>query len=364
MSDDDGVLLLLRGRREQAIQQHKVGWSKVVRSLGGFALALDQARAYLRHKSVSVGASKDFLATYYAHRDAVLQKMPRDFWDSTRTRAQAVEERNMMISAFTTWEMLFPEVAGDEQRKPHLHHFMTLSAFFEPAHIEESIFKCCHDSGLQAGWMNIFTTSHPALGRKAGQQPKNHGKWAHVKFWALIRHLQDELSLLRVASSRGPQGSSFSFHPLIRDWIQVRDPPERIQAYATEAMGFVDACIVACMKAPTPAEQQRLVLAHLDAACRNDIKFSCEEYRLGRHISNLHLASSFAAFYKLAGRWSTGCAGITCAGAAPFQIGISKSTKKLLLPQRGPNSTSSKLLDTLTTPGHLSDTPTYLCNCN
>jgi len=336
MKSEDGLRLLLRGRSDQDIEQHKVGWSKVVRRLGGLALALDQARAYLRYKNISIEASTNFLATYEAHRNAVLQNMPRDFWESKRTQAQGLEEQNMAISAFTTWEMLFQEVeSADQQRKNYIHHFLTLAAFFEPSNIGESIFQCRHQPvHPPLEWMNIFSnipkhavsqdprfsntkavevenpestmSDNDLVNGKTGQCDRDSQdyKWDHARFWDLIWQLQNEFSLLRITSNKDTNSSSFSLHPLIRDWIQVREPAEKVQLYTYEAINFVHASVVAFMNAPTPADQQRLVLTHLDACMWNDNQFTSKEYRLGHHPFNFYIASSFSHFYKHSGRAS------------------------------------------------------------
>jgi hypothetical protein len=336
MKSEDGLRLLLRGRGEQDIEQHKVGWSKVVARLGGHVLALDQASTYLRYKNISIEASNIFLAAYEAHRNAVLQNMPRDFWESKRTQARGLEEQNMAISAFTTWEMLLQEVdSGDQQRKNYIHHFLTLSAFFEPSDIGESIFQCRHQPAHTAlEWMNIFSdipkhvtpqdlrfsntkvvqvenpesavSDNDSTNGKTGQYHRDlqDRKWDHAKFWDLIWRLQNEFSLLQITSSTDTNSSSFSLHPLIRDWIQVREPAEKVQLYTYEAIDFIHASVIAFINAPTPAEQQRLVLTHLDACIWNDNQFTPKEYRLGHHPFNLDIASSFSFFYKHSGRAS------------------------------------------------------------
>jgi hypothetical protein len=313
MTRDDGVRQLLHGHDERTIEQHKARWSKVVRRLRGHALALSQARAYLQHKNISIEGSKDFLTTYEANRNAVLQNMPREFWESKRIQARSLDDQNMVIAAFTTFEMLFQE-AADQQMKARIHHFLTLSAFFEPTHIGESVFECYHRSlGCPTGyWMDIFTSTsqnHASSSMDApetettGNQTKIHRTWDRVKFWDLIRHLHNTLSILHTVSNTDSKGSHFSLHPLIRDWIQVRMPPEDISAYTNEAVGFVHASVVLHLNAPTQAEYQRLVLTHLDASIWNDKQFSRKEHRLGHHPHNLHIARTFSNFYKRADRW-------------------------------------------------------------
>ena len=67
----------------------------------------------------------------------------------------------MVISVFTTWEMLFQEVdSADQKRKNYVHYFLTLSAFFEPSHIGESIFQCRHQPVYTpVEWIDIFSTT-------------------------------------------------------------------------------------------------------------------------------------------------------------------------------------------------------------
>jgi hypothetical protein len=313
MTTDDGVRQLLHGHGEQTIEQHKARWSKVVRRLRGHALALSHARAYIQHKTFSIEGSKDFLTTYEANRNAVPQNMPRDLWKSERIQAQTLDDQNMVIAAFTTFEMLFQEVeAADQQIKARIHHFLTLSALFEPTHIGESILECCNRSmERQPGyWMDIFTSasqddassSVDAPDMEESNQTQIHRTWDRVKFWALIRHLHNALSILHTISHTD-KGSSFSLHPLIRDWIQVRMPPEDASAYTNEAVGFVHASVSLHLNARTQAQCQRRSLAHLDASIQNDNQFSRKEHRLGRHVHNIHIATTFSNFYKRAHRW-------------------------------------------------------------
>jgi hypothetical protein len=116
--------------------------AKIVTRLGGLALAIDQAAAYLRYKGMPLERLRDFLAIYEAQGDKILKYTPKDFWEYGTMQVHGEAKRNQAISAFTTWEMSFQQLeSDDERRKKDVIHFLTLSAFLDPSDIGESMFR-------------------------------------------------------------------------------------------------------------------------------------------------------------------------------------------------------------------------------
>src|SRR5271156_5965162 len=113
MTTEDGVKLLLRGHRELDLQHYRVEGAKIVSRLGGLALAIDQAAAYIRYKKMPLERLGDFLATYEAQQEKILRYTPRNFWEYGTMQLHGKAEQNKAISAFTTWEMSFQQLASD-----------------------------------------------------------------------------------------------------------------------------------------------------------------------------------------------------------------------------------------------------------
>ncbi len=329
---------MLRGYHAQDRSRHKDTWLKVVERLGGLALAIDQAASYLRHQRISLDRADDFLAAYEGERNKVLQSMPGYFWDLIRTEVRGLEDQDNSISAFCTWEMLYHQVElEDHQKRDKFHHFLILSAFFEPSHIGESIFRARWEARCATPeWMDIFTTTPahsaspdgrslkvevsgasdsdgPSSEKSSAEAPTDQcsedtqqgQRWDHMRFWSLIQQLH-ELSLLHTISNVGPYSSSFSLHPLIRDWVQVREAEDPRQTYTFEAINFVVTRIQSCIDTSTrtSAEEKRLLVAHMDASVWNDSRFTNKAFCLGRHVSTCDNGSSFALFYFFPGRYS------------------------------------------------------------
>src|SRR5271155_235059 len=72
MTNEDGVGLLLYGYQEDDIQRHKIDASEIVSRMGGLALAIDQAAAYIKYKRMPLDRLANFLTTYEAQRKKIL----------------------------------------------------------------------------------------------------------------------------------------------------------------------------------------------------------------------------------------------------------------------------------------------------
>ena len=323
MTTQEGVRLLLRGYNGNDIQEsHQDTASKIIKRLGGLALAIDQAAAYIKYKRMPLDRLGDFLTTYEAERQNILSYTPKHFWEYKH------------INAITTWELSFQQLgSGDEPWKKSAAHFLTLSAFFAPTTITESMFryyhKMCDRVTYDIDWIRLFTdpdgvqderddkddkhdkhTKHTKLQHQdeAGSQPSDmcfHGSWNARRFWDVLVSLE-ELSLLQsISPGMGQEGANFSLHPLIRDWLQLRLGALERADYVLEAILVLVCCAQAYDGLLTSLGERTALITHMDVSLSNEDQFLEPQDRLGHQIASCNAASWFASVYKERARYHT-----------------------------------------------------------
>ena len=316
METEDGVRLLLRSYNDNDIQrQHKITASSIVERLGNLALAIDQAAAYIKYKQLLLDRLGDFLTIYEAERKKVLTYTPKH-WEYKH------------INAFTTWELSFQQlISGNNPWKTDVAHFLTLSAFFAPTRISESLFRFYQGAhGSEVRWIQMFSTSDLAEGDENEDSDDENetmspqisesscsdefsdsicdDEWSANQFWDIIFNL-DNLSLLQsISPAANDQGASFSLHPVIRDWLQLRLMKQDRREYTQEAILILVCCIKAYRDRSSISLEERTALTtHMDVSMSNDDIFSKSQDKLGGNIANCDTASLFAEFYQHQGRY-------------------------------------------------------------
>ena len=340
MATEEGVQLLLRGYNDNDVQQvHKVIASSIINRFGKLALAIDQAAAYITYKRMALDRLGDFLTTYEAERHRILSYTPKKFWEYRKMHNPEEVEN---ISAFTTWEMSFRQLgSGDEPWKGDAEHFLTLSAFFAPTSIAESLFRKYQErQDGEAKWVQIFSVADGVeddgddgdnedntneddkdedekheddedeyMERvDASEQSSGngfHSTWDHDRFWDLIAE-SNELSLLQsISPGTDQEGANFSLHPLIRDWLQLRLKAKERQKYTQEAIEVLARSMEGYDVRSVTVEERIALLTHMDVSMSNDGKFSKSRDRLGHNIANCRAAHWFAWLYTDQGRYRT-----------------------------------------------------------
>jgi tetratricopeptide (TPR) repeat protein len=313
MSSKEGVSLLLGLNLEYDVQQHHMdAASKVVDRLGGLPLALDQAAAYIKYKQIPPDRLDDFLVTYEAQRKKVLEHTPRHFWEYGTMQIHGETRKNQAISAFTTWEMSFEQLqANDERSRSDVSHFLTLSAFFDLTHIGESLFRHYWEAeDAPPLWMDQFREAgDPDSDDEASSDHEDDGGrqreiWSSERFWELVAK-SHELSLLQSISNRNSRSDAwFSLHPLIRDWLQLREPVRQRREYVREGINMIVSCIRLCETDSTPPSEKAILVAHIDMCLLNDARFSKSESMLGHDIASCNAGDWISRFYRSHGRYN------------------------------------------------------------
>jgi hypothetical protein len=220
MPTADGINLLLRGYPNTNVKDHIEEGAKIVTRLGGLALAIDQAAAYIQHKKLPIERLASFLALYEAQRKKILRHTSPHFWKYSTMQIHGKEEQDKAISVFTTWEMSFQQfTCGGPQTTQDAGHFLTLSAYFDPSNIGESIFRYhWQEVASRPAWMRIFAaTGETASDEECSSSGDNvsvkdedanhvnlddlkHCVWDGERFWNVIAEAHT-LSLLESISS-------------------------------------------------------------------------------------------------------------------------------------------------------------------
>jgi tetratricopeptide (TPR) repeat protein len=335
MTDDEGTKLLLHEYSPSRLNAYQEKCSKIVQRLGGLPLAIDQAAAFIRYKQFPLDQLDDFLRLYDAQRKQVLRHTRRHFWKYGTVQIDGKEEENRAISAFTTWEMSFQRLGGDEARRRDIEHFLTVSAFLQPEQISESMFRHHWESSEAVpGWMKIFSDEGPAQDEysplsgpeevwnsdpKGGQidyeksaldveegkmSIPRQGPWRPERFWELISRAHDLSLLDSIAGGATVAGVSFSLHPVICDWLQVREKVEPVRQYVCEAIKMVVDSVRQEDRAHSHLLRGRMILlGHINTCVEHDKRFSSEGQRLGQELESCEAAEWLALFYQDQGRY-------------------------------------------------------------
>jgi len=234
ITEDEGVKLVLRRYDEKDVhQRHRTKAARIVERLGGLALAVDQAEAYIQYKRMPLDRLEEFLTTYEVERQKILSYTPKNFWEYGTMQIHGEAEQSKAISAFTTWEMSFQQLEPeDESRKKDVAHFLTLSAFFDPIRIDESMFRYYWEADSnRAEWMKIFCEIDNVAEDENDENDEDdeeeldgegievlsgsgtRTRWDADRFWDVIAKSHGLSLLQSISSGTDPEGARFAFAP-------------------------------------------------------------------------------------------------------------------------------------------------------
>ena len=268
------MLLLQSGqeRSEETVENARL----IVKTLGGLALAIDQAATYIRAVDMPL---KSFPEVFAKRRSAILKYTPTH-WKYSKTR---LEERDKPLSVFTTWEMSFEQLEVTDDEHDSLVHLLTLGAFVNTRDISEGLFSLYAKQASRPKWLDYFMDGT---------------KWDSRKYQdSIVRFLS--VSLVTSIDLTTTE-ARFSFHPLIAEWLKLRVEDKVRDEYAEEAIHVVRLFIDNGDQIEMPIRDKGEILSHLDAVISGDAMLHTN----GHQVSNmLHNATvSFGSFYRRLGR--------------------------------------------------------------
>ena len=369
MSDNDGLKLLLSSPEKREMQRED--GLKIVNRLGGLALAISQAAAYIKVYQQSL---PEFLAEYEIKKREILDYTPDEFWDYQKVLPDS-KHAKAAASALTTWDMSFERMKqtrespdDDEHRFKATSNFLAVCACLESSGISEYIFRRTIEyMDIPPEWSKLFLRYEnetdweadtikvkssdqklPQIGAAEGGTRGEERKETRQSTWEvlqrswnkIIQHKEiiqsnettileaklpsqmtcwdtkaylsettklRQLTLLHEVSRKvGDAQESeiiISIHPLIRDWLQVRDQSRKNRRkYLEEARDILFAVV---LDRNMGLRHKSEVLQHLDSFILNDARIlhnnSTLEY--GDEFGNL--IDVFTDFYEHEGRYKS-----------------------------------------------------------
>ncbi|KAL8911915.1 MAG: hypothetical protein Q9171_002999 [Xanthocarpia ochracea] len=335
LSLDEGVDLLLRRYSKQVKEENLGTAQEIVRRLGCLALAIDQAAAYIAYKRIPLCGLGEFLALYNKQRKQILSYTPSNLWEYRSMQMQGPEDQMKSINAFTTWEISLNQLTMDNpQETDAAIHFLTLSAFFNPARIEESLFRnhwrkfntATHKPSRRTKLRHVSKRrkkSHSSYGdtrppplwlhaiaarRHGAKSTSSHQElddgWDTDRFWDFLTQIH-ELCLVQNIETDN-QGASFSLHPLVRDWLQLREQSVDHQNYLTECFVMLaNSAFVSADFDKVSVGQRAALVNHIDACMLIDEQTSEPQNRLGNEKMSYDTATWLADTYHTHGRYES-----------------------------------------------------------
>ena len=248
MTEEESLNLLLRRRARDSVER-EFGL-RIAAELGYLALVLDQAEAYIRARNLTL---QEFMTHFKQRKKKILQEVPQH-WEYRRNKTDT--EQDLLLSAFTTWELSFEQISGSARTKQHKEHFLTLCACFAPSSISKEYFEeYCED--IDEEWTAIF---------------KNGASWDGYLFDDLVAECR-RLSLLQIEEDSQHQQTSISFHPLVRDWLKLRKTVQEVQEIAQEFTDILT-CFISTIDFDTlPWEARQVLFANINSCLDEDTGF-------------------------------------------------------------------------------------------
>ncbi|KAI1125521.1 hypothetical protein F5Y10DRAFT_8367 [Nemania abortiva] len=264
MSQSDSTeLLLQRAGVERTISNLEQA-RKVVDMLGHLPLAIDQSAAYIRSRRISPA---EFIEHYQKRREKVLKHIP-NVWDYHRIVDG--QEDETPVSVFGTWELSLQQALEHSHDEEATMDFLTTMAFFNNLDIRMEMFKAAFErSKATLDWTSLFVIDD---------------EWDEFEYQDVVTALAD-LSLLQYRVSQGLSGEddreeglglhSFSLHPLVRDWIQLRIPAAERQVYVGRALEILRRYIESAGNdyQKWTLKERRAAMSHVDACIEAQSKF-------------------------------------------------------------------------------------------
>lgn len=268
------LLLLQSGydRTERTVEEA----CQIVETLGGLALAIDQAATYIGTRDIPLESFAEVFAT---RRLAILQHTPTH-WEYSNSR---LEERDKPLSVFTTWEMSFEQLQVTHDERNSLVHLLTLGAFVDTRDISEGLFSLYAQQACRPKWLEYFMDGT---------------KWDSEKYQDSIVRLLS-VSLVTAIDLMATD-ARFSFHPLIAEWLKLRVDDKVRDEYVEEAINVVRLFVDNGDKKEMPIRDKREILSHLDVVIAGDESLHTNGHQVSKTLQAAMV--SFGSFYRRLGR--------------------------------------------------------------
>lgn len=250
MTLEEAVKLLLRRSKIVQNGDNSAKAEPVVKRLGFHALAIDQAGAYIRSREI-LDISL-YLEVFEKQRGKVLEEVPIEWDYAKRLKEDPTVETNLTV--FTTWELSFAYISGDRVSRDDKEQLLTLMAFLDHTEISDKLFNAYGRLGDLA-WM-------PSC--------RDEGAWESDALQTILREMYS-LSLLQSFQVLSEE-AIFSIHPLVQDWLKLRQSKEKTSAASRQAILIVGKSAYIVIAAGSKVgersisfQERQKLLAHINA---------------------------------------------------------------------------------------------------
>jgi tetratricopeptide (TPR) repeat protein len=214
MDEDEAVALLLEycngGNMEKPNRTESYA-KMIVKRLGYLPLAIDQAGAYVQAEEIPL---EGFLDEYERSAAKVLATTPKiwEYWETKH--GGSIDQRVAAKSVITTWELSLSWLRPNTQQGSLKAKLLHILALFHETSISEELFFEYHGSlsspNEYPDWMSLFLD--------------DQGAWSQVCYSSVMREFRN-LSLINSLQKSSSGGDFYivSLHPLVRDWIKLRE---------------------------------------------------------------------------------------------------------------------------------------------
>ncbi|KAI1460395.1 hypothetical protein F4805DRAFT_392046 [Annulohypoxylon moriforme] len=211
MAEGEAIRLLftLLGLPEN--DRNRTAAADIVRRLGYLPLAIDQAGAYMKAECIPL---PNFLDYYEKSARDILESVPNswEYYEPTTSQIKEGVTNTMAKSVFTTWNLSFKLLKPDTPAGAMKVDILSLLAFFDGHAISEEFFEVYYSSnelGQQPEWMSLFTDEER--------------RWSRKQFDGVMREFLQLSLITSLNTKRADTKYAFvSLHPLVRDWINLR----------------------------------------------------------------------------------------------------------------------------------------------
>ncbi|KAM6513764.1 hypothetical protein FALCPG4_014980 [Fusarium falciforme] len=213
LSQDEAVELLLKQIRDKngtpPMEAAKLA-EKIVMKLGCHALAVHQAGCFIDKK----GTLADFLSQYDKERAIVMSWTPT-IWSYVKP-VPGDHKQQIAVNIFTAFQMAFDAMTYEGTDPGRVRRFLEICSHLSINRIPDTLFLTSVSDEIPV--LDLFR--------------KPDGSWNQKEFQTIIRGLR-EYGLVLPST---PVGSSFAIHPLISDWLKIKevDNKEALRAMQLE----------------------------------------------------------------------------------------------------------------------------------
>jgi tetratricopeptide (TPR) repeat protein len=210
MSEDDSLSLLYKRIEIPATDKNRHHGVTIVRRLGYLPLAIDQTGAYIRERKSTLSL-EEFPHHYDKYMEEIMKATPK-LWEYLDSAGVGNENAK---SVFTTWNMSYALLDDSRNNRSTEIGLLNCFAFFDEKDISEQMFSDFFnniDESQWPVWLPNFAD--------------NDGAWSQKMF-------KDKILILKryslISSFNESERDGFlhvSIHPLVKDWIKLRQTKE------------------------------------------------------------------------------------------------------------------------------------------